>query len=405
MDAAPGTDMVVGLLYREAKSNELLLSTVRVLRTPERVTGVFAIDSYTQAIAEQLTRRSSFFATSYSFIADSRWEIIVHPDPGFVGVDARTVAGGFAAVDDGEFVEYRLEGNPKLAYVSRVPLTGWYLVTTVDEADITGPTFRDLAFYLGFILLIVTGFGIVNATVWGRRYMDPLLALRDRVREIVRSGSSTTAAVFPDNEVGEIATTVESMAGDALISKNRELEAANAQITRMNAELALKNSELEVLATHDYLTGVFNRRKIEQALAVEHSKFERYGTPYSMMIIDLDHFKTVNDEYGHREGDDVLIRLGEAFRGRLRKSDMLGRWGGEEFMVLLANTTLPDAAEAAEKMRIVAAELDLGLPRNVTISVGVGEVKAGESSDGFIRRVDTLLYEAKERGRDRVISG
>ncbi len=414
MDNPAAGKIVVGLLYREAKTDELLLSTVHILENDEHgITGVLAIDSYTAAIAEQIAAQSISYATAYSFITDRSGNILVHPNPELIGKNVSTLASGIdwptaekraraRNPDTSPYIGYSYNGKKKLAYISHLNLADWDIVTTVNEDELIQPVLRQLRSYALVILCLVVLVSIANASIWSRKFMAPLLALHQRVRALVADTEDNPSYSFPNNELGEIASDINQLTAGALFSKTRELERANAKITEINAELQSKNEMLETLVVHDFLTTIFNRRKIEETLLEEHEKFTRYGLPFSLIILDIDHFKTVNDSYGHKEGDEVLRSLSALIRDNLRKSDMFGRWGGEEFLIILFNTPLPEAVEVAEKLRELVAGHAFSIPQQVTISLGVGEIHPEEKLDAFIRRVDGLLYKAKESGRNRI---
>lgn len=163
---------------------------------------------------------------------------------------------------------------------------------------------------------------------------------------------------------------------------------------------------LDEASNRDGLTGVYNRRYLEQALSKEFARVKRYDGTLSLIMIDLDHFKRVNDERGHLAGDEVIRRSAELLSGCIRESDTLGRYGGEEFAVLLPHTKLDGALILAERLRkCVAAQPvafgDHNIP--VTISVGVAEIRPDTPSyEQLIQDADTALYQSKESGRNRV---
>lgn len=131
---------------------------------------------------------------------------------------------------------------------------------------------------------------------------------------------------------------------------------------------------------------------------------ERYGHAFSLVLFDIDHFKQVNDTYGHDEGDQVLETLVNSIQFCLREGDHFGRWGGEEFMVLLPGTDLDGATEFAERMRERVAATDFRLQDPVTISLGVAEWSPGNNFKNLLVRADSAMYKAKTGGRDRVVA-
>ena len=166
-----------------------------------------------------------------------------------------------------------------------------------------------------------------------------------------------------------------------------------------------KRSEerLREQAEHDSLTGTYTRRYLYDFLASETERAQRYGTPLSLLMFDIDHFKRVNDAYGHQAGDRVLTGVAKCVREELRGVDVLARYGGEEFVIVTPGITQEQAAPLAERLRarIAATQFD-SLP-TITCSFGVCGFDGGNVDD-FIRRVDTLLYQAKQAGRNRVMA-
>jgi diguanylate cyclase (GGDEF)-like protein/PAS domain S-box-containing protein len=164
--------------------------------------------------------------------------------------------------------------------------------------------------------------------------------------------------------------------------------------------------ELETLSLIDPLTGTGNRRYTEIQLNSRLAEKKRYGLPVGFLFLDVDHFKSVNDRYGHEAGDDVLRVVGRSLANALRGGDFLGRWGGEEFVVLIGGVEGPRLAEAGQRLRAVVAHSDIpsvpGL--EITVSVGATEARSGDTAASIVARADSLMYAAKRAGRNRVVS-
>ena len=174
------------------------------------------------------------------------------------------------------------------------------------------------------------------------------------------------------------------------------------------AALREASARLEQLATTDTLTGLLNRGVFYERLGIEFRRSLRYGRPIALLMIDLDHFKLVNDEHGHPYGDFVLAETAAAIREELRESDIVGRYGGEEFVVMLPETERDAARTVAEKLRAAVAARDLtrdGTAVQMTISVGVSGLPAEgvRVEVDLVARADEALYRAKREGRDRVV--
>ena len=163
--------------------------------------------------------------------------------------------------------------------------------------------------------------------------------------------------------------------------------------------------EFEYAAKHDALTGLANRREGRVRLEAEHQRYLRSGRPYAVILMDIDLFKNVNDTYGHQAGDQVIVLVADTLRDVSRKVDIIARWGGEEFLVLLPETSSQQACKTANRIRQAIAEASIQFedkPFNVTISAGVAMVHQGESIDQLLFRVDEALYAAKGSGRNTI---
>lgn len=159
---------------------------------------------------------------------------------------------------------------------------------------------------------------------------------------------------------------------------------------------------MEHLAVIDHLTGVANRRGLHNKLTEELARAQRYGGRFSVLLLDLDHFKRINDQHGHQIGDQVLIEFVKVLEEECREADMMGRWGGEEFLAILPQTGAQKSAEVASRIRKAVAKHEFHDAFDVTVSIGVAECHAGEPIERLIARADEALYKAKERGRNRV---
>ena len=179
------------------------------------------------------------------------------------------------------------------------------------------------------------------------------------------------------------------------------------RLSAQKRELRAALGRIEALANRDEVTGLHNRRFMLAQLEHEHARCARSGHPFCVALIDIDHFKRVNDEYGHAAGDDVLKALAATGLGQLRDADVLARWGGEEFLVLLPNTPVNLAVKGIERVRekVAASMFTTGtLLLQVTVSAGLAEYRSQESVSQLVERADRALYEAKAGGRNRVVT-
>jgi len=164
--------------------------------------------------------------------------------------------------------------------------------------------------------------------------------------------------------------------------------------------------KLHIMATTDPLTALFNRRHMTYLAEREIQRFTRTNSPIGILLIDIDHFKVINDQFGHNVGDDVLVNIALIIKQQVRTQDLIARWGGEEFLVVLPDTTTGDARLSAERIRAAFHDYDwlnkIDANLSATISIGVSEFQQGESLSSAIARADLALYKSKAAGRNRV---
>ena len=178
-----------------------------------------------------------------------------------------------------------------------------------------------------------------------------------------------------------------------------------AQLEGLNRYMKNLNKQLEGAALTDSLTGIPNRLYFDQQLEANMLSSQRYGVTFSLIMLDLDHFKQVNDHYGHAVGDRVLREFGQIVKQQLRLTDQFARWGGEEFIIAAPHTRVDYALAVAERIRAAVAQHDFVMVSPVTVSIGVTEYRTGETTMALLERVDGALYRAKANGRNRVETG
>lgn len=182
------------------------------------------------------------------------------------------------------------------------------------------------------------------------------------------------------------------------------LRTLHGRLQEAEEKLIEKNAELEELSITDKLTGAFNRHKLDTALQEHIAVAHRYDRPLSIILFDLDYFKQVNDQYGHQTGDEVLRVFSQLVQKSIRKSDVFGRWGGEEFLLICPETKRLQAVDLANKVRWLISDYQFKEGFFQKISCGVTDLKSGQTADQLVSYCDKLLYEAKNTGRDRVVT-
>lgn len=305
--------------------------------------------------------------------------------------------GEFINWDDGK--SYLSAAAAILDPVSNTPL-GWRIVARkprdVVLADVTK------------LQRIVLSVSVVAALVflllaWGiaSSVSGPLERLTERARRLEQGDEETSFDVQGGStELRRLSSALQGMAGKLLDSKHM-LEARVAERTEALQRL---NKELEGLARTDTLTQVPNRLAANERLELEFSRFQRSGMTYSVLMMDIDLFKRINDSHGHPVGDTVLRHVAAVISHLLRQTDFMARVGGEEFQIVLPMTPLVDALGVAEQIRAAVNGNPIDPVGTVTISIGAATVESSDTNaDAAVLRADQCLYQAKEQGRNRVV--
>lgn len=191
-----------------------------------------------------------------------------------------------------------------------------------------------------------------------------------------------------------------------LLDKNLSLEhlvqERTEALSEVNKKLNEQIQEVKYYASHDSLTGIINRREFERLIEKEIYRAKRYSYPLSMLVMDIDNFKVINDQYGHKTGDLVLTNLVSLMHKMIRESDIMARWGGEEFVIIFPESTLSDTVKKAEMLRETVAEHVFASNLHITCSFGVTTYLQGDTQDNVFIRCDQALYDAKNRGKNKV---
>jgi diguanylate cyclase (GGDEF)-like protein len=239
-----------------------------------------------------------------------------------------------------------------------------------------------------------------------RIHEDP--ALRD-IPLIFLSARSETGDLLQGFEAGAVDYVTKPFNQAELLARVRthiELRRSRMALEAAYTELAATHRQLELAARTDPLTGLYNRREMMERITAEVGRFRRNGAVFSLAIADIDEFKPFNDRHGHACGDRVLCAVAERMRDRVRRQDVAGRWGGEEFLVLLPDTDLEGAVAAAENLRRAVRSTAVryaGEDLSVTMTIGVSEFQANMDADACLRVADDRLYAGKAAGKNRVV--
>lgn len=295
--------------------------------------------------------------------------------------------------DDLLFLTLFGDGLTVIAY-SLIPFGIIHLVRKRDDLAFNG-IFLLFAAFIGFCGL-THAISILN--IWhGYYYIQGVAKLATGIV------SMTTAIVFWDLMPKLIAIP----SRHNLRTQNERLLQAQEELRQANATLEEKvrsrTKTLEHLANTDQLTGLKNRRAIIETLENEYKRVERHLHSLSLLMLDIDHFKEVNDTLGHLEGDDVLHKVAKVITDTCRETDSVGRYGGEEFLIVLPETPVEAAYELAERIRQAVSTCTTSNGNNVTCSIGVSSLKPGKTILDLIKKSDDRAYKAKDLGRNRVV--
>jgi diguanylate cyclase (GGDEF)-like protein/PAS domain S-box-containing protein len=253
----------------------------------------------------------------------------------------------------------------------------------------------------------VPGWGKRVCAAWARSYAGIPIQFMGTVVGFINLYSAT-AGFFTQAHTERMQTFADQIA--TVFANSRlvdELQKANARLSAQLSEIQALENELREQAIRDPLTGLFNRRYLQVTLDREIARVKRTNQPVGIIIMDIDHFKLINDSYGHKAGDLILEALGELFKTNIRREDIACRYGGEEFVVVMPGASLKTAEERAEIIRSQIAALRVHYENwniHVTVSVGVAAYPLhGTTGEDVLIRADRALYHAKQEGRDRVI--
>jgi len=294
-----------------------------------------------------------------------------------------------------EYTDYL--GTEVVGTLRRIPRLNWALVAEIPAEEAYAQVARLRNVTLVVVAALLLGVGLI-AYVLAQVIVRPLDRLTAGAREVAAGDLSVGLPVIGRGEVSYLTEVFNDMV--AKLRKGREeLDAANETLTE-------QNEALERLSITDGLTGLFNRRQLMEALTKESQRTRRHKRPFTVLMLDVDHFKKCNDTYGHLVGDNVLKKLGSILKEMTRDVDFVARYGGEEFVVLLLEADQNGGAEVAERVRerIAAETFTSGNAEfNITVSIGVAACSGPDPSpDTVISQADRALYQAKRQGRNRV---
>ena len=297
------------------------------------------------------------------------------------GGEEGKVASSFVTVD----------GRKHLAGVAYLPAIGWFEITLLDLETLVPVSY--LWPLVGVFLVTLLVSLLLFHLLISRRVLNPVMALEAAVKQVREGDFRLPPLPKPDNEIGRLTTHFEEMAA-TLKDSTEDLQGQVDERTR----------DLHRLARRDALTELGNRRALDELFAAEIERTNREGSGFGVLWLDIDHFKTINDQQGHQSGDAILCDVAHWLRASLRPYDQAGRWGGDEFVVILSPCDSHTLAHIGQRIRshVETQSQAMGMP--VTVSVGGHLVRPGETLDEILKRADTALYRAKQNGRNQLVT-
>lgn len=293
----------------------------------------------------------------------------------------------------GKIVDYR--GVECIAVWGYEPMMGWGVVVKTDKDEVLAGVRSDQRRLLYLLVFVALGIGlliVLNVIAITR----PIYALIASIRKFRRGETFDPAEVGCRGEICYLTEEFNTMAKE-IRSYQQNLES---KIEERTWELQQAKEEIEAISITDQLTGLYNRRHLDGALEQQRQMYERYHIPFSIAMFDLDFFKSVNDNFGHQAGDKVLCTIADIVKVHCRSIDIIGRWGGEEFLIIYPNIEEAEAFRAAENLCRAIALKSFDIIGRMTISGGVSGYR--ESVHSTLKRADDALYRAKKEGRNRI---
>jgi diguanylate cyclase (GGDEF)-like protein len=313
--------------------------------------------------------------------------------------------------NEGTFDSVTPDGIPVLTIFSRSPASGWFVALGIPRKLLEAEYLHPLSLLVsGMMFLFFMGLGL---SWWVSGWIASSMRAVSAQARALGMGSPVLMPHVRVKESSEVASALVN-AAFLLESRTQALDAERkgreAQLERLVAErteaLQAAIQESERLARCDALTGLQNRRSASERLRAEFQRMQRTGSVYAALLLDVDHFKRINDTFGHEGGDVVLREIAAVFVAGVRVTDLLARFGGEEFLILLPDTDAQGAHTMAEKIRMAVADNRFSVAAQVTISVGIACATPDDRvEDDIVRRADAALYEAKRNGRNQTRQG
>ncbi|MCP3867742.1 MAG: diguanylate cyclase [Gammaproteobacteria bacterium] len=366
-------------------SSQLIILAVPIVDISKADIGLLAAEIPVTRLSKLLENSNS--GSLEMLLVTGGGEILLSSHPLAAATDNELTVKQTALQPDSTLIDYRNHRSRKVVSLSlELPRLPWHLVIQKNYKDVFTEIEDLRQFSLLLTLALLAGFGVLAYLV---------------SQSILRPLKRLTLAASAVAE-GNLEVSLDDIKGD-------ELGLAMKVFNNMVERLRQNRDELKRISVTDSLTGLYNRKYLMQALHQHFGRYRRNGPCFSVLMIDIDHFKGINDKYGHQAGDTALEELGQIFQSILRNIDIAGRYGGEEFLIILEQASHQQALETAERIRSVAEKSSVAFNKAeicFTLSVGTATVNQdpNDTPEQLISRADSMLYIAKNQGRNRVMA-
>ena len=396
----------------------VIIVAVPVLNDQDKWQGTLAVAVPLKTIIDKLSS-IKLANGSYAWLADSNDLVVAHPAPSVVmnarlSTDDSVDFPGFYKITRqtklqnngyGRYYDTQLQESKIVTFSKIQNLPGWNLFVTTQEVEIFRGIYSIVysALTISIILMIVFLFIISQLS---NKVTGPIVRLTKDVKASVTAKSNFIRIIHSKDEIGALSKAFHRSL-QKIHHHTTQLEEMvrerTKEISSKNSLLNEQNDKLEVQVSKDSLTNLYNRRAFNALVEKELSRAKRHHVSIALAVLDLDNFKNINDKYGHDTGDKVLCRFANELTTSMRKEDLICRWGGEEFVVLLSASTSEKVYEHMEEVRERVATMDFSPAPQVTFSAGMSTYREGESFTEWFKRADKALYKAKDNGRNQIV--
>lgn len=398
---AKSDNPIIGKPYRDNVNHRVVMLLAVPIKSPNgRFLGALVVKLNFNTV-EEILGRSRLGNTGQSYLMDEDGTLITGtrlngPEPIKINVPFKTADNPESDAALLEFTDYR--GEKVIGVYHRMTQLGWGVVAQIGKKEIYSEIMRIRIFTLFICLGLLLVIGLA-AYALGLTIVRPINRLTHGAAKVATGYLDVKLPEISRGEIGFLTQAFNNMV--VRLSKSQE------ELAKINGMLIENNKELQRLSITDNLTGLFNRNHFMGLLDGEVARFRRTKRPFTVLMIDADHFKKYNDTFGHQTGDALLKKIGAIFRKSLRDVDYASRYGGDEFIILLTDTEIGSACEGAERIRALVASETLSRDTDrvpVTVSIGVAAFpEHGDTPETLIARADIALYHAKRNGRNRVV--